>query len=271
MPTIELVDLPGIQLFPSDLYRQTTQLVDSYLQADNTLVLCVVDATIPSLDSSIALKMVRDANKLDSTILALTKADLIRDEESMVEHIFERVLKRSEEMADLSALVGCVAVVNRLHHDKVTLLEAEVAEQAIFNTMFEDPADAYAPHVIQQQLRDSTTTAQLIVKLDGMFSEHITKSWIPSVLTSIEKAALSVEYYVAELGPSPKELDPALLMKYVCQVSCIILASRSVVMQTMAWHCIALHGIALHCATHRGHLQQSQPILHASCIKLSAA
>lgn len=95
VPTIELVDLPGIQLFPDDLYKQTTGLVKSYLCAKDTLVLCVVDATIPALDSSVALKMVQDAEKLPQTILALTKADLIQDEESIVEHIFERVLGRS--------------------------------------------------------------------------------------------------------------------------------------------------------------------------------
>ena len=105
MPTIELVDLPGIQLYPTDLYKQTRKLVN--LQEEDTLVLCVVDATTPSLDSSIAVKMVRGSAKLPSTILALTKADLIRDEESTVEHIFERVLNRSKEMAELSSLAGC--------------------------------------------------------------------------------------------------------------------------------------------------------------------
>lgn len=82
MPTIELVDLPGIQLFPNELYHQTTELVNSYLSAKDTLVLCVVDATLPALDSSVALKMVRDANKLPQTLLALTKADLVQDEDS---------------------------------------------------------------------------------------------------------------------------------------------------------------------------------------------
>ncbi len=66
-----------------------------------------MDATIPSLDSSIAAKMVRDSAKLPSTILALIKADLIRDEESVVEHIFERVLNRSKEIAELLSLAGC--------------------------------------------------------------------------------------------------------------------------------------------------------------------
>ena len=75
---MELVDLPGIQTFPDDYAKATTALVTKYLNKPDTLVLCVVDATIPSLDSSTALAMIRAADKLSNTILALTKSDLVR-------------------------------------------------------------------------------------------------------------------------------------------------------------------------------------------------
>lgn len=203
----ELVDLPGIQLFPNELYKQTTELVNRYLRTEDTLVLCVVDATIPALDSSVALKMVRDAGKLPQTILALTKADLIQDEESIVEHIFERVLGRSKETQDLSELAGCVAVVNRLHQDKLSLLEAEEAEMTVFSALFADPAEAYAPDSIQQQLRSNTTTVQLIAKLNKLFSDHIVDTWLPSVTDSIHKAMVAVQDQLRQLGPDPKDLD----------------------------------------------------------------
>ena len=209
VPTIELVDLPGIQLFPNELYEQTTALVNRYLSAKDTLVLCVVDATIPALDSSVALKMVRDANKLPKTILALTKADLVQDEESIVEHIFERVLGRSKEAQELRGLAGCVAVVNRLHQDKVSLLEAEEAETAVFNAHLEDPAEAYAPASVQQQLRSNTTTVQLIAKLNKLFSDHIVDTWLPSVTRSIHDAMLDIQDQLVQLGRDPKSLDTA--------------------------------------------------------------
>jgi len=220
VPTIELVDLPGIQLYPTDLYEQTTNLVNSYLQEEDTLVLCVVDATIPSLDSSIAVKLVRHSAKLPSTILALTKADLIRDEESIVEHIFERVLKRSKEIAELPSLAGCVAVVSRLHQDKVSLVEAEAAEEAVFNELFEDPAEAYAPKTVQQQLRQNTTTAQLIAKLDHLFSAHIKQSWMPSVLQSIQGTMTKITDQVGDLGLSPDVVDPAKVLEVVTSKVC---------------------------------------------------
>ncbi|KAA6422228.1 MAG: hypothetical protein FRX49_07698 [Trebouxia sp. A1-2] len=214
-----LTYLPGqpapAELYPADLCDQTTKLVNSYLQEEDTLVLCVADATIPSMDSSIAVKMVRDNAKLPSTILALTKADLIKDEESIVEHIFERVLNRSKEIADLPGLAGCVAVVNRLHQDKVSLVDAEAAEEAVFNELFEDPAEAYAPKTVQQQLRQNTTTAQLIAKLDHLFSAHIKQSWMPSVLQSIQDTMIKITDQIGDLGPSPDAVDPAKVLRIV--------------------------------------------------------
>ena len=57
MPEFELVDLPGLQAFPEERYQATSQLIDHYLQQPDTLILCVIDATTPALDSSLALKM----------------------------------------------------------------------------------------------------------------------------------------------------------------------------------------------------------------------
>lgn len=213
VPTIELVDLPGIQMYPPELYQQTTHLVNSYINAPDTLVLCVVDATIPSLDSSMAIKAVRDADKLPRTILALTKADLIQDEESIVEQIFERVLGNSAETKDLAGLAGCVAVVNRVSQDNMTLLEAASAEQAIFSKLFADPAEAYALPEVQTQLRSNTTTSQLIAQLDSLFHQHIVESWTPSALSSIQYKLSKMQRKIERLGPAPEILDPTTVLK----------------------------------------------------------
>ena len=56
VPDFEFVDLPGIQTFPEEQLKRTSQLVSKYLSEPDTLVLCVVDATTPALDSILALK-----------------------------------------------------------------------------------------------------------------------------------------------------------------------------------------------------------------------
>ena len=206
MPTIELVDLPGIQLYPRSLEKETTNLVHKYLDKPDTLVLCVVDATIPSLDSSPAVKLVRQAQKLSSTILALTKADLVTDEEVVVSNIFDRILAQSTEMHELPNLAGCVALVNRKHTDQLSLLEAEDAEKSTFEKLFQDPADAYKPATVQLQLQNNTTTAQLIAKLDDLFHHHISKHWLPAALDSLRSTISEVRSQYRKLGPAPEKL-----------------------------------------------------------------
>ena len=177
VPTLELIDLPGVQVFPEESQSCTTNLVSAYLNKPDTLVLCVVDATIPSLTDSVALGMVRAANKLPNTILALTKSDLVRSEFEIVERIFERVLGSSSDNQYLSGLAGCVAVANRNHTDHLSLVEADVEERCCFKAMLDDPAEAYAPAEIQQKLKDNMTIRQLILKVDRLFHNFIVKRW----------------------------------------------------------------------------------------------
>lgn len=146
VPTFELIDLPGIQLLPEAQAKLTHRLAEKYLKQKDTLVLCVVDATIASLTDSKALTMVHAAGKLDSTIVALTKSDLIRNDSEII-RFFGRVLRDSSEDADnqlLDDLAGCVAVANRNHRDHLSLVEAEVEEQRIFGEMLAASADAEA-------------------------------------------------------------------------------------------------------------------------------
>ena len=199
------------------------------------------DATIPALDSSEALKMVQDAGKLPQTILALTKADQIHDEESIVEHIFERVLGRSQETKDLGGLAGCVAVVNRLHHDILSVLEAEQAETvtAVFNAMFCKPAAVYAPKGVQQELRANTTSSQLIEKLNKLFSDHIVESWVPLTSTSIQEAISAAQDHLVQLGPNPKNLE-------------VIQAMEAAIKQASTWQQTCGHSASTAVLLHSG-------------------
>ena len=66
-------------------------LVNSYISDSNTLVLCVMEGTDAVLDKGNALKVVIDANKLGSTILALTKSDKVHEDDTE-DYIFKRIL-----------------------------------------------------------------------------------------------------------------------------------------------------------------------------------
>ena len=72
LPTLELVDLPGLCANPPALRQQSHALVQQYLSKEDTMVLCVVPATEPSITSSEAIHMIEEAGKLKQTILALS-------------------------------------------------------------------------------------------------------------------------------------------------------------------------------------------------------
>ncbi|KAL0046388.1 hypothetical protein WJX82_011089 [Trebouxia sp. C0006] len=69
VPTFDFIDLPGVQSLPEEDRIQTE----------------------PLLDKGNALKVVIDANKLGSTILALTKSDKVHEDDTE-DYIFKRIL-----------------------------------------------------------------------------------------------------------------------------------------------------------------------------------
>ena len=85
-------------------------------------------------------------------------------------------------------------------------MEAETAETATFDSLFHDPAQAYASAEVQAQLRENTTSSQLIAKLDTLFHSHIQKRWMPAALKSIRKTMTSVRKDCMKLGPAPETL-----------------------------------------------------------------
>ena len=215
VPTLELVDLPGIQAFPEDQCKMTTDLVSEYLTEKETLVLCAVDATIPAFDGSLALQMLRDTGKLSQTIIALTKSDLVTDEKAIVEQIFERVLRQSSDLEHLEGIVGCVAVANRDDRDLMTLVESDAAERRVFADMLREPAPAYEPAGVQEKLRNTHTKQQLLSQLDVMFHNHIVQHWKPRALNKLKQLASQAELDLWMLGTPVAELRKDAVMEAV--------------------------------------------------------
>ena len=223
VPTFEVVDLPGIQTYPAEQEKATTQLVTTYLNKPNTLVLCVVDATTAAFDTSIALKLIRKAGKLSNTIVAMTKSDLVTQPEEYVHKIFDRILGQSSDNEHLRDLAGCVAVANRPARGDSLLADADAKECQVFARMLSDPDDAYASAEIQQQLKDSMTVQQLILQLDRMFHTYIVEHWKPAALKRITELVTTDLDHLAALGPPVEELTATEVFHTVMgQVSCLL-------------------------------------------------
>ena len=220
VPTFEVVDLPGIQTFPEQQEQKTTQLVSKYLNKPNTLVLCVVDATTAAFDTSVALKLIRKAGKLSNTIVAMTKSDLVPQEEEYVPKIFDRILGESTDNEHLKDLAGCVAVANISASSSTPLADADTAERQIFQRMLQDPAPAFEAEEVQRQLKDNMTVRQLIVQLDRMFHHYIVQHWKPAALKTIKQLSATAQSNLTALGPPVEQVTPNDVFQMVLDKVC---------------------------------------------------
>ena len=168
--------------------------------------MCVVDATTAAFDTSVALKLIRKAGKLSNTIVAMTKSDLVSQEEEYVPKIFDRILGQSSDNEHLRQLAGCVAVANLHDRSDISQTDGDTAERQIFNRMLHDPAEAFAPPEIQHRLKNNMTVMQLNVQLDQMFHSYNVQHWRPAALDKVDALNGIARCSLYALGPPVEEL-----------------------------------------------------------------
>ena len=210
VPTFDFIDLPGLQSVPEEARVQTEGLVKMYIRDTNTLVLCVVEGTDSALDSRLALKILTDAGKMSSTIIALTKSDKVH-EDDMEDHIFKRMLLTSETNAtSIEGLKGCVAVINRkLQDSNLSLQQAAEKEFRAFAKMLHEATGEYKQAAMQRQLASGMTSKQLMVGLNKMYHAHITGKWVNETLAAISCEQSKVKNSLDSLGKAPELLTSA--------------------------------------------------------------
>ena len=178
VPTMEIIDLPGI--VEGDLAEVNRVILREYLALPETLVLCVVDATFTNLGSCQAIHLVRDHLKEASTIITLTKADIVHPRE-VEKQIMQRVL-RVRPGEEISQFAGCVAVINREHQDQVTLLEANDVEHRMFQQMFLSGRANELFAERQAEVEQNITTTKLIEQIVRLYCDFVQRRWKPNAL-----------------------------------------------------------------------------------------
>ena len=208
IPTFAFIDLPGLQSYPEQHRIQSEALVNKYISDTNRLVLCVISATDATLDSGSAFRVLTAADKLQSTILALTKSDKVHEDDAE-DQILKRILKMHETSAwELGSLQECVAVMNRKHQNThLSLEDAAVKESQLFAKMLAQAPEAYQTEAMQQALVKGMTREQLMVALDRMYHHHIVSTWRDQVLTNIQHAQQQVDAAEEVLGKDPATMN----------------------------------------------------------------
>ncbi|KAK9833948.1 hypothetical protein WJX74_010630 [Apatococcus lobatus] len=211
VPTMEIIDLPGIKSTPPAARAMTEQIVKDYLAEEATLALCVVDATCPELTSSQGIGFVIDQKKEARTIVTLTKSDLL-DRTNIERQLVRRVLKKTGEAIDKFA--GCVAVINRRHHDQVTLLEAGEEEERTFRSKVFDKI----PQNMKQYetaLRGNIGIANLIHQVEQLYRDYVKNVWRQRAMNILAYKFAEAQQALDILGiPPGPALSPAQVLNH---------------------------------------------------------
>lgn len=204
IPNLSLIDLPGLTSIaitdrgqPKDIKEQIINLVGSYIQPSNTIILAIIAAR-PDIEADMAMEIVKRADpKGDRTIGVLTKLDLM-NEDADVGIYLENNLSN-----DLKLKYGYFGIRNRSNNLQ-TIQEAIAAEKAYFQG-----------HIVYRQ--DKFRPRLGIPTLSGSLSNILIyniKLCLPTVLANINKKLEDTNNELSVLGtsiPQDKELRLTIL------------------------------------------------------------
>lgn len=195
---MEFVDMPATE-------SGNESVTAEYLKKE-TLVLCVVDTDSETLDpGNAALQAISMAGKLQQTILVLTKADKVAQDE-VEEALFDRVLKTAAECQHFDQLKEVVAVINRKHTDQISLVDAADQEDERFDAILAGATGHYATAEVQEALRAGTKTRQLLKAMGDLYHDYMVHSWRDQMLAKIHLMLNEANIQLRDIGPAPNSI-----------------------------------------------------------------
>eukprot|EP00968_Pinguiococcus_pyrenoidosus_P000574 scaffold33_cov135-Pinguiococcus_pyrenoidosus.AAC.12 len=127
VPTIDLVDIPGIVQYPPAAAKATREIATRYLRMEHTLVLCVLSARTQSLRNNAVWPLLRETlegDRVSRVIAVLTMVDLPGGDDMLAERMSLR-----GDVPDDVGIERLVPVVNRDTNTSVGMGEATEIER----------------------------------------------------------------------------------------------------------------------------------------------
>lgn len=255
VPTLELVDLPGLREAidirePVNLPELTTLCCKKYMEDERTgAVVCVVDATLGNLNTSKSIKMVQQSSERlkNNTIGVFAKSDLAVDplwrrklgKQSSLWRLEEYMSGMEETFNDFK--YGFVALINRetgLTEEYVKTLGEQLDEE--YNYFYEqlvirpdskgteylrddsmffgrsiDPFDEEMI-VINDRGKHSLGLSALLQKMNSVICGQLATDWLPAKLAEYKLKILDLENKLTNLGLPPDQLTLLQLIQRIC-------------------------------------------------------
>jgi len=191
-------DLPGIREYPIDLREKSKAIINKYINEKNTLIICVIPANTSRLTSNQSLGMIIDAKKSNDCIIALSKVDLLYDEDDLDLFISRILLKNIDELKglDIKKIIGVISSKN-------------INENSWFNkNILNNIADNNQKKLIEK----SITVENLLISIDDMFNNFISSNWKTEAINKTNQKILELENDYNNLG---KEINLEELFKFI--------------------------------------------------------
>ena len=230
VPTLDLVDLPGIVLArnnthgsgnePDSIAQQTVDCTTRFLASGETgVVLCVVRADEPNLRTVKALGLLQEGShyeKLkDSTIGVFAQTDRLNDAAYKDEgregprwKLEARLRGTADDQVHLEH--GFVAVKNRNSRkkEKEDLSGCWSAEDAWFANESAFRQSDEENKAVVAELSDRLGIRALIKKIDTVFCKHLNEQWVPKEVAAVDEEIKEIKVKYDEVSTCLSRLKP---------------------------------------------------------------
>jgi WD40 repeat protein/GTP-binding protein EngB required for normal cell division len=195
VPTIDLIDLPGLIQDPSDS-EKTYAITRKFLSKKHALVLAVVSARAESLRNNAAFSLLREMKiKKEQCMVILTKIDSPGGDEDLA----DRVAGKADVPKDI-AFSAIIPVVNRdtRKDETITLAASFEHERATLQKICQEKEMNFE--------QKSFGMAAVLGSLNDMLSSYMANTWIKDVKKDLDAQNLSLTKAITELGIDPQSL-----------------------------------------------------------------
>lgn len=211
LPNIMFVDLPGVRTYPKNIAIQTTKLIEKYLLLPHTFVLCVVPATITRLTSYKPIAIIKKCNMEINTILVLTMCDRVQNL-NIYDLIVKRITLQTDEFIE-SQFAGCVAIINRLHDNNITLQNNDSFEEEWFKNNIIDNIPVHLLTTFKNMICNKITIINLLHNLSKLCNKFIKNEWIPNIVNKLTNDINNINIKIHNIGIDPKNnIDKKILL-----------------------------------------------------------
>jgi len=230
VPTMEIVDLPGIRETPPEMAAATRSLAVQYAQRPTDVVLCVVPATQTRLVSSQSVGIAQQLERFDRTVCVLTKCDEVNVARNTQLQVLMARLRNGAAECGMKNIIGVInRDVQEEEFEQTTgggggggedaSVTSELARMRASLSTEQEWFAKWAPDLDPEQ---QVSIRALIRSLDRTMHEHIVQTWIPSARALLTEQRAKHEATLRALGGDvaqmPAEAFEAEFERMVAQV-----------------------------------------------------